>query len=577
MTGGLQWQMCIIPMFCLGIALICALERINNWGIIVAIGFVFLYGISLFITKGNFQNGLYESEKLLLFPLALVLGTAVNKKTVQYAVYTASFIVAVVGLIAYCGFATVNDFVINSNGMLRLQSLLRYANTTACLLGCGYIIAINIYCDTSKRIHLYFSAIILLAMFLTVSKATIPIFVGVGTLVVFKKKEIASNFLFQLVITGILMFPIIFSAKKYLYFPVAMLMVICIVACTFKPRRLTENLACKMWAMMLTVGMLAVVVLFLIKPSFFSTFTQRLIYMKDALKIVPQRILFGWGAGSWKVLQYKIQSTQYDVTYIHNGFLQFLFENGIIFTVGFIALCIGAFWMSVKKNHYDFATVILLISIHSIVDFDLSFGIILIIFGLICGQITKTEPKSTGKFILPIASGVMIAIISVASIYMITEYVSRNRFESLCLAEKYDAALVQAERLEKICPKDSTLKMNIAALVEKTDNDKRTIKKKINEAKELSPYDPEIFEGYMIYNTTSDNILDLCEEYIEMKPRHEETYRNAKKTVKNACEFGIIDERKKTNTLNCIDEIRFKNKVYDRDELLDRLVKERGK
>ncbi len=575
MTGGLQWQQCIIPMICLGIALACALKRVSSRGLIVAICFIIIGEISLCVTEGNFQNGLYESEKFLLFPLALVLGTAVNKKTVQYAVYTASFVVAVVGLIAYCGFATVNDFVINSNGMLRLQSLLRYANTTACLLGCGYIIAINIYSETSQKIHLYFSAIMLLAMFLTISKAAIPIFIGVGTLIVFKKKEIASNFLLQLVITGILLFSIMFFAKRYLYFPVTVLMVICIIACAFKPRRLTENLACKMWAIMLTVGMLAVVVLFLIKPSFFSTFTQRLIYMKDALKIVPQKILFGWGAGSWKVLQYKIQSTQYDVTYIHNGFLQFLFENGIIFTVGFFALCVGAFWMSVKKNHYDFAAVILLICIHSIMDFDLSFGIVLIILGLICGQITMTETKETKRFILPIASGVMIAIISVASIYMITEYVSRNRFESLCLTKNYNAALVQAERLEKICPKDSTLKMNIAALVEKTDNDKRTIKKKINEAKELSPYDPEIFEGYMIYNTTSDNILDLCEKYIEMKPRHEETYRNAKKTVKNACESGIIDENKRDKTIELIDEIRFKNKVYDRDELLDRIIKMR--
>ena len=44
-------------------------------------------------------------------------------------------------------------------------------------------------------------------------------------------------------------------------------------------------------------------------------------------------------------------------------------------------------------ENYDFAVVILFIIIHSLIDFDLSFGIVLIIFGLVVGSSITFEFK----------------------------------------------------------------------------------------------------------------------------------------------------------------------------------------
>lgn len=575
-TGGFRWQQCIIPIVFLCFALVVMAKRVNVWAVFVAMGIIIFSAISVFNTQGNFQNSIYETEKFLLFPLALILGTVVDKRTIKNGVYMAALMVAVVGLIAYCGFANINDFVIRDNGILRLQSLLRYANTTACLIGCGYFVAITMYSETQQKIHLYLSSVMLFAMFLTVSKATIPIFMLIATFLVYKNKNVAVNFLIQNVFAAIFLVPVMLFAKNYMYFLAAVLIVVYVVISVYKPRFLSERFACKLWIIAIIIGVIGASLLSIIKPTLLSTFSQRLIYMKDSLKLLPRNIIFGTGPGSWKVLQYGIQSTQYDVAYIHNGFLQFLIENGIVVAVGFVVICGLAIWCSIKQKYYDLGAAILLIALHSMVDFDFSFGIVLILMGLMCGATVFAENKQRGKNLLQYVSCVMIFVAVVNSVYMSTEYILRHHFEKLCLLESYDDALVQAEKLEGICPQDSSLKMNMAAIIEKVNNDKVAIKKKIDEARKLSPYDPEIFKGYMIYNVTEENVENLCKEYIDMKPRHESTYTELKGIVENAYKSGAIARDKKNNVITRIDEIRFNNKVYDRNELLDRIIRMRS-
>lgn len=125
---------------------------------------------------------------------------------------------------------------------------------------------------------------------------------------------------------------------------------------------------------------------------------ERFVFSKDALKIIKENMLFGLGAKGWQYNYEEIQSYQYSTTEVHNFALQLFIENGII---GFSLLVIIILYVIIKIlkekkiNEIDFAFIILIL--HSIVDFDLSFYVIMVIWILLFTLSTQNNRTVNNK------------------------------------------------------------------------------------------------------------------------------------------------------------------------------------
>lgn len=116
-----------------------------------------------------------------------------------------------------------------------------------------------------------------------------------------------------------------------------------------------------------------------------GTFQERLVYYEDAIKTIMARP-FGNGINMFQYKLYQDASAFYDVKYIHNSFLQVIYDNGIInFVIFMTIIVIGLISVIKSKANYKNYLILAYISImiHSLLDFDLSFAIFLILIAIL--------------------------------------------------------------------------------------------------------------------------------------------------------------------------------------------------
>lgn len=108
---------------------------------------------------------------------------------------------------------------------------------------------------------------------------------------------------------------------------------------------------------------------------------ERLVYYKDAMKIIEKNVLFGVGAKGWLYNYEDIQSYKYASTEVHNYALQIFIDNGII---GFLLLLVIIVYAIIKilkrKNITEIDIAFILLTLHALVDFDLSFYVIIVMW-----------------------------------------------------------------------------------------------------------------------------------------------------------------------------------------------------
>lgn len=101
-----------------------------------------------------------------------------------------------------------------------------------------------------------------------------------------------------------------------------------------------------------------------------STLIGRILYWQDGLRIIKDHPL-GLGASGYKYLQGQYQTGVYSIEFIHNELLQMMLDIGVIPAIMFIASVIKSFFC--KNICLMKKTVILVILVHSMTDFDLQF------------------------------------------------------------------------------------------------------------------------------------------------------------------------------------------------------------
>ena len=150
--------------------------------------------------------------------------------------------------------------------------------------------------------------------------------------------------------------------------------------------------------------------------------TQRFDYIKNACKLISKYGILGIGADGWKDRQYEVQEYLDFANEPHSYILEVFSEFGII---GFIAvICIiikilYSFIEMIKSKQYDILQIsiilaVLILFIHSCIDFELSFMYMLIVLFTLIAMI---ETKNKDYKYIDIFMKIIIIIFVIISIY----------------------------------------------------------------------------------------------------------------------------------------------------------------
>lgn len=126
---------------------------------------------------------------------------------------------------------------------------------------------------------------------------------------------------------------------------------------------------------------------------------ERGVYFVDSLKIIKNNYLFGTGARGWLYNYQNVQSYVYSSTEAHSFILQIFINNGII---GFVTLVIIIFYAIIKiikkkRNINEIDIAFILLTIHSLIDFDMSFYCIMMLWITLFKFSTYNSEKETNK------------------------------------------------------------------------------------------------------------------------------------------------------------------------------------
>ncbi|SEU15305.1 O-antigen ligase [Paenibacillus sp. NFR01] len=121
---------------------------------------------------------------------------------------------------------------------------------------------------------------------------------------------------------------------------------------------------------------------------------ERFTFYKDAVKVIKDHPVLGAGGGGWAALYEQYQNNPYTSRQVHNFFLQYLIEVGIVGFIVFIGFIGYIFYGYIRtylkreksdfENGFLFYIIALSILVHSLLDFNLSYAFmgILIFVGL---------------------------------------------------------------------------------------------------------------------------------------------------------------------------------------------------
>ena len=131
---------------------------------------------------------------------------------------------------------------------------------------------------------------------------------------------------------------------------------------------------------------------------------ERFTFYKDALKVVKDYPVLGAGGGGWASLYEHYQNNPYVSRQVHNFFLQYLIEVGILGFIIFMGFILFIFYKYIrgylKREHDDYSNgffyliIALSILVHSLLDFNMSYAFMgIMVFLSLAGMAVVMESK----------------------------------------------------------------------------------------------------------------------------------------------------------------------------------------
>ncbi|WP_379157428.1 O-antigen ligase family protein [Paenibacillus sp. sgz5001063] len=175
---------------------------------------------------------------------------------------------------------------------------------------------------------------------------------------------------------------------------------------------------------------------------------ERITFYKDAVKVIKDYPILGTGGGGWASLYEHYQNNPYVSRQVHNFFLQYLIEVGIVGFIVFMGFIGYIFYKYIRaylrrdkdefENGFFFYILALSILLHSLLDFNLSYAFmgILIFIGLAgMGVAMDSKPLSRNWNKTGLRYGYL-AVLTIGTVFMIFLSISSISSSSSALKAK---------------------------------------------------------------------------------------------------------------------------------------------
>jgi len=362
---------------------------------LLLLGLVAVMLLSLVIKAKEPGIAFRELLRYLLMPSYLLFFLAAKEKSHWYmkAFFAAIFTIALLGLLAYAGGIEIPSGIIQQSG--RLQSTIQYANTTALFMLIGILYSLHYFLTTKQLRYPIYAVLFAFCLYITGSRTTLLLAFIIAIVYALTKMKRTSRFI---------LLAVLFLSAIGLF----------VIGGRIVRVSLTE-----------------------------PTFIERVITWQDGLIITAQSPLFGLGIGNWQFEQFLYQSAPYGVRYIHNYYIQLLMDGGVLSALLFIAVIANTLWRGRKENSIHLF-IILAIVLHIFMDFDMSFGGIILIL-----MFSLSQMPDKGIFSVPCKKKPLRLFALVSASILIFLWVSEFKYiVPDPLGEKFSKSEIQAENKE---------------------------------------------------------------------------------------------------------------------------------
>lgn len=335
--------------------------------------------VSTIISKDkiiSFMDAFYLVSGILAY--TIVKSIEIKKEYIYFSIFIGSLIAASIGIIS-C-------FVYSG---MRLEGIFNYANASALL----FAIAIVIYYSIMKNYNFgekekvkYFSRtgllILMCSLFLTQSRGGLLVYILGIILTVISTKQDKGQLIIDLVISNLIAVSFSYLILKHQLLIMLLLFPIIIYFVCFNSSKKNAKKPKKYTTQIYSIlGLIAGTAIIYEGFSRMKDITlnnpqlqERFVFYEDGLNLIFHNLL-GIGAGSYSAYQYVYQTANYSVKYVHNGFLQIGIDFGVLPLIIFVIIAVLRFVRAYKERKLLNVNYILIIMIliHSLVDFSLSF------------------------------------------------------------------------------------------------------------------------------------------------------------------------------------------------------------
>jgi len=631
----------------------------NKWILFFGISLIFAYLLS-FINAVNFRENLSTIiQYSIYFIVMIVLYDYFNDKKQQFAMTIMAAIVftglicAVIGLEALTGaIPMLKDVQITE----RLGTTFQYANVAAiyfvvCIL---FSLTLIIASDQMilKAVLAGIGSILLLALILTVSRGgyligliAFLLFIGLQP-AGFKIKGLGFSFCMLL---PVLIFINSFEkdagshdyvmAAKWMIVTFVMAFIVCLFFQILG--RLIAKIEHKRIIGITSLSLIAVIAIITIiyiksrsitiLPQFATvlpqkivsrfmefnikdnSFTARLSFDKDALKLIASHWMLGLGGGGWISLFQSVQEFFYTAREVHNNYLQVFVEAGVLGFVSYVLLVFislaglirSIFKINDTKQKIYVSGILcsfLALALHSSFDFDLSFPSIALLFWTLIagGAVFATEdgsninPKISRSHIIHTKKSILIVLIILSLLLTFTNglysVASYNAEKGMAFSEElnYKSAMLFYEKAYRLDSINTEYIFELAKLYNffaANNTNPEYIKgwrdlalAASKRCVSLDRYNPSYRE--VLARTYSDsgialNALEQLKKLVEYQPCNSSNYELLAKGYLEAAKYYIDNKQleKAIELLNAcreIDKIRFVAETPEMIEYMDK-------
>lgn len=133
--------------------------------------------------------------------------------------------------------------------------------------------------------------------------------------------------------------------------------------------------------------------------SYLKNALERMYFVQDALKMIREKPLLGWGGGGWQEAYRSFQGYLYNSSEVHSYYFQVGVETGLLGLASVLGIGLGfgyyifRIYRQRRTNRDLFSTAwvlaaaFLLIAVHAVIDFDLSLAALAIVLWSLLGLV----------------------------------------------------------------------------------------------------------------------------------------------------------------------------------------------